>query len=219
VTRVALFVFGAGGHGRVVSEAARHDAGYDLRGFLDDDAHRREGELSGLPVLDGQPALASLEPGALVALGIGDNRARRDVAHALVARGLRLATVVHPSAVVAGGARLGPGTYVGPLAVLHADAEVGSGCIVNSAAVVEHDCRVGDWAHVSPGAVLGGGVRIGEGAHVGLGAVVLPGLALGEWATLGAGAVMIDSLPAGCVAVGVPARVRSVAAASGRDRR
>jgi sugar O-acyltransferase (sialic acid O-acetyltransferase NeuD family) len=203
-----LYIFGAGGHGKVVAEAARWSLAYRVRAFLDDDRHRWGQEWDGLPVLGGRNLLASLEDDAVVALGIGGNVMRAELAEAVLGWGRALATVVHPTAVVARGVGLGGGTYVAPLAVLHTDAQVGRGCIINSAAVVEHDCRLGDWVHVSPGAALGGGVRIGEGAHVALGAVVLPGLALGPWATLGAGAVMIHSLPDYTTAVGVPARVR-----------
>jgi acetyltransferase EpsM len=202
-----LYIFGAGGHGKVVAEAARAGQGFRLRAFLDDDRSRWGREWNGLPVLGGRDTLAALEDDAEIGLGIGGNSLRAELADTIVGYHRRLATIVHPTAVVAGGVALGPGTYVAPLAVLHCDAQVGRGCIVNSAAVVEHDCRLGDWVHVSPGAALGGGAEIGEGAHVALGAIVLPGLALGPWATLGAGAVMVHSLPDYATAMGIPARV------------
>jgi sugar O-acyltransferase (sialic acid O-acetyltransferase NeuD family) len=198
-----LFVLGAGGHGKVVAEAARASGAYDVRGYLDHDRARWGTEWDGLRVASPD----AVDADASVALGVGDNRARAEAMRGLGGR--RVATVVHPSAVVSASARLGEGTYVGPLAVVHADAEVGRGCIVNSAAVVEHDCRLGDYVHVSPRATLGGGVTVGEGTHLGLGAMLLPGLAVGEWATLGAGAVMVESLPDRVTAMGVPARPRS----------
>lgn len=213
--RLALYVFGAGGHGKVVAEAARAGTRYELRGFLDDDARRRGEQWDGLPVVGGREAIASLEEGAEVALGVGANRLRAELARTLAVQGRRLATIVHPTAVVASGVRLGAGTYVAPLAVLHTNARVGRACIVNSGAVVEHDCRIGDFVHVSPRAALGGGVLVDEGAHVGLGAIVLPGLRVGPWATLGAGAVVIRSLPAGVTAVGVPAHARNALGRAG----
>ena len=47
------------------------------------------------------------------------------------------------------------------------------------------------------------------GADVWLGArvVVLPGVTIGDGAVVGAGSVVTTSLPAGCIAVGAPARV------------
>lgn len=201
-----LYVFGAGGHGRVVAEAA--EATRHVHGFLDDDPGLWGRECRGLRVLGGLDALALLEDDAEIALGVGENVARADLARTLLARGRALATVVHPRSVRARGARLGEGTFLGALAVVQVDAQVGRGAIVNTSAVVEHDARVGDFVHVSPRAVLGGGARVGEGAHLGLGAVVLPGLTVGPWATLGAGAVLTHALPGGVVGVGVPARWR-----------
>jgi acetyltransferase EpsM len=207
--RVPLYIFGAGGHGKVVAEAARAGEVYRPQGFLDGNLERKGSQWDGLPVLGGLDVLGSLEEDAEVALAIGANRARSQVALALEERGRRLATVVHPTAVISRGVRLGDGTYVGPLVVLHTDAQVGRGCIVNSASVVEHDVWMEDWVHLSPRAVLSGGVWIGAGTHVGVGAIVLPGLSLGPWATLGAGAVMTRSLPGAITAVGVPARPRA----------
>jgi sugar O-acyltransferase (sialic acid O-acetyltransferase NeuD family) len=206
--RIPLYVFGAGGHGKVVAEAARRSGRFDVRAFLDDD-HRKRGLLwDHLPVLGGLDVVDDLAEEAEIVPAVGDNRGRGRLAEALLARGRRLATVVHPAAVVASGVCIGDGTYVGPLAVLHSDAHAGRACIVNTGAVVEHDCRLEDWVHVSPRAALGGGARVGEGAHVGLGAILLPGLVLGPWATLGAGAVMVRSLPGRVTAMGVPALVR-----------
>jgi sugar O-acyltransferase (sialic acid O-acetyltransferase NeuD family) len=201
-----LYVFGASGHGKVVAEAARRSGMFRVRGFLDDDPRLWDREWDGVPVVGGRDRLALLPPGAEIALGVGDNRARAGVALTAVAKGRLLATIVHPTAVVASGAWIGPGSYLGPLSVVHSDAIVGRGCVVNSAAVVEHDCRLEDFVHLSPRAALGGAVHIGEGVHVGLGAVILPGQSIGAWSVLGAGAVLLRSLPAGVVAVGVPAR-------------
>lgn len=215
--RVPLYVYGAGGHGKVVAEAARACGAYDVRGFLDDDRARWGTEWGGLAVRGGGEALGALEEGARVAPAVGGNRARAELVARLVAAGRPLATVVHPTAVVGAGVAIGDGTFVAPFAVVHADARVGRACIVNTAAVVEHDCVVGDFVHVSPRAVLGGGVAAEEGSHIALGALALPGLRVGAWTTLGAGAVMVESLPGGVTAVGVPARVRPrPAGASGR---
>jgi sugar O-acyltransferase (sialic acid O-acetyltransferase NeuD family) len=208
-----LYVFGAGGHGRVVAEAALST--HHVRGFLDDNPRLWGRECHGLPVLGGLDALPLLESDAEVALGVGENGARAALGRALLARGRRLATVVHPRAFVGHGARMGDGAFVGALAALHVDAQAGRGVIVNTGAVVEHDARLGDWVHISPRAALGGGVQVGEGAHLGLGVVVLPGLAIGPWSTLGAGAVLTHPLPGGVVAKGVPARWPSVLGRTG----
>ena len=50
-------------------------------------------------------------------------------------------------------------------------------------------------------------VEVGAGADIGIGAILLPGAKVGAGAQIGAGAVVTGEIPAGVVAVGMPARV------------
>lgn len=53
-----------------------------------------------------------------------------------------------------------------------------------------------------------GVVSIGNRVFVGANAIILPGVTIGDDTVIGAGSVVTHSLPAGCVATGVPARPR-----------
>ncbi len=198
-----IVVCGAGGHGKVVADMLV-TAGARVLGFADD--RRAVGEkVLGLPVVG---PLASLEPGGIgIALGVGDNAARERVAAELVARGHRLVTAIHPSAVVSRFATIEEGAVLMALAVVNPDARIGRGAIVNTGAVVEHDCVVGPFAHVSPNGTLAGGCHLGELAHLGAGASMIPLTRVGDRSIVGGGAVVIRDLPADVVAAGVPARV------------
>jgi acetyltransferase EpsM len=201
-------VYGAGGHAKVVADAVLA-SGVEVVAFIDDDPVRQATLPLGIPVRPrawlvnyaGDDDLA-------VALGVGDNSARRGIAEQLLAARHRLATVIHPRAVVAPSARVGEGTLIAACAVLNADACVGRGVIVNTAAIVEHDVVIGDFAHISPTACLAGAARLGEGSHLGTGAKVLPGVAVGARTVVGGGALVNRPIPDGVVAYGVPARVR-----------
>jgi sugar O-acyltransferase (sialic acid O-acetyltransferase NeuD family) len=203
-----IYVYGAGGHGRVVADVLRA-ARQPLAGFLDDSACRGRVSNRVLPVLDAMKWMSRTEArdGIGVALGIGDNRARKEVADLCRRSGFKIVTVIHPSAVLSPAARIGVGTVVMPLAVVNADARLGSGVIINTGAVIEHDCIVGDFAHISPNAVLGGSARVGPFSLLGLGAAVLPGVGVGSRSIIGAGAVVVRDIPDDVVAMGVPARV------------
>ncbi|MCC3375556.1 acetyltransferase [Cohnella sp. REN36] len=206
MTRQALILIGAGGHGKVVAEAAAASGKYRIAAIADDkyDSERVEGGVLRVPVSEVPRLIGRLDDVQLF-LAVGANAVRERLEARLGLSAEWYATIVHPAAVVSPSARLGRGTVLLAGAVLNADAKVGRHAIVNSRAVVEHDCDVGDYVHVSPAAALAGGVTVETGAHVGIGANVLPGLTIGAWSTLGAGAAAIRDVPARCTAVGVPA--------------
>jgi sugar O-acyltransferase (sialic acid O-acetyltransferase NeuD family) len=202
----SVYVYGAGGHGKVVADVLRAEACPPV-GFVDDECARST--ILGLPVLGVGDWLAATmkreEVG--VALGIGDNWSRKRIADRCRNHGFQIVTAVHPSAVFSPTSKIGEGTVVMPLAMLNTDSLVGLGVIVNSGALIEHECIIGDYAHVSPNVSLGGRVHIGSFCLLGLGAVVLPGITVGSGSIIGAGAVVVRDIPDEVVAVGVPARI------------
>src|SRR4030095_13567642 len=66
--------------------------------------------------------------------------------------------------------------------------------------------RTSTGVSIGAGAWIGGG-GAGAGAGMGAGAKILDGVVIGMHAVIGAGAVVREEVPAGAVAVGVPARV------------
>jgi len=87
--------------------------------------------------------------------------------------------MIHPTAVVGPGARLGDGVEIGPYAVVEAGAEIGDGCAIGAHAVVGRYVRMGAGNSVGAGAVIGGDpqdlgfkaatesyVRIGNGNRI-----------------------------------------------------
>lgn len=203
MTSAPVLVFGAGGQGRVVAETVQAQ-GRIVDGFIDDGL--AVGTLVlGLPVLGDAAWLAS-QPPRVVALGLGDNRRREQVALLLESQGHTLGVFVHPTAWISPSAKLGAGTVALPRVVVHTEARVGRGVILNTGCIVEHECSVGDFAHLSPAATLGGGAIVGRRSHIGIGATLLHLARVGEDCIVGAGAVVLKELGDGLTAVGVPAR-------------
>lgn len=211
--RTPIFLFGAGGHGRVVFDVIERQGQYQVVAVLDD-AAGSEQMFFGIPVSEGRDRLAQLarlgpERGIVA---IGDNHSRAHMARLVVDAGLGFVTAVDPSAQIGRDVVLGPGTVVMPGVVVNTGTWIGEQVILNTSCSVDHDCRVGAFVHVSPGAHIGGHCTIGEGSHIGIGASVIQGIRIGARVTIGAGAVAVDDIPDGVVAVGVPARpIRSEA--------
>jgi sugar O-acyltransferase (sialic acid O-acetyltransferase NeuD family) len=200
-----ILILGAGGHAKVVADILLCQ-GLDVRGFLDDDPRTWGATRLDLPVLGAISTYKDHAPDGL-ALGIGDNAARKQVVEQMgqAAQGL-WHIAIHPRATIAASARLGRGVVIAAGAVLNPDSVLGDYAILNTGATVDHDCSIGAYAHIAPGTHLSGGVSIGCGTLVGVGASVAPGCSVGEWSALGAGVVVVRDVPGGVTAKGVPAR-------------
>ena len=196
-----IVVIGGGGHGKVVVSTLL-EAGFHVSCVLDDGEQKWGSEILGVPVRG--PVKDAAQHGELGVLAVGRNEDRRHLAEALE---LDWVTVIHPKAWVHPSVRLGAGTVVFAGAIIQPDTAVGRHVIVNTGALIDHDCEIGDFAHVAPGVRLAGAVRLGEGAFLGIGSCAIPRVKVGSWSTVGAGAAVVSDLPAGVVAVGVPARV------------
>jgi len=201
-----LLVAGAGGHGRVVADAARRTGTYAVVAFLDD--LYPEVKASGSWPIVGRLSdmhLHIAEFDSFVA-AFGDAHRRLAMLDQAETRGFRLTSIVHPAAMVADNVGIGAGAVVLAGAVVNVGAVIGRGVIINSGAIVEHDCQIESGAHVCPGARLAGEVVIGNGSWIGIGASIIQGIRIGANATVGAGAACIRDVGDGMVVVGVPAR-------------
>jgi len=84
---------------------------------------------------------------------------------------------IHPTAIIADGAKLAPDVEVGPFSIISAESEIGSGCVIGAHVVLEHRVVLGEGTKVGHGTILGAnpqdlsfdpsrkdsGVRIGKG--------------------------------------------------------
>jgi serine O-acetyltransferase len=95
-------------------------------------------------------------------------------------------------------ARIGKGLRIHHFGgiVIHSDAVVGEGC------TLYHGATLGDLGG------HGGAPLIGNNVMIGAGAKLLGRIEIGDDSLIGANAVVLTSVPAGCLAVGVPAVVK-----------
>jgi serine O-acetyltransferase len=84
-----------------------------------------------------------------------------------------------------------------------------NGIVVHGAVTIGDECRLRQ--NVTIGARrlerVADAPVLGRGVDVGAGAAILGGITIGDGATIGANAVVLADVPAGALAVGVPARV------------
>lgn len=202
----ALLILGAGGHGKVVADAALETGNWDEVVFLDD-AWPEKNIIGCWPIVGNIQELHSWRDRCKDAVvAIGNNQLRMRLQARLVTDGFNVVSVIHPAATVSRYATLGVGSVVFAGAVINVDATIGDGAILNTSATVDHDCILGVGVHVSPGAHLGGGTKVGDYSWIGIGASVKHLTSIGSNTIVGAGAVVLGDIPDGVTAIGMPAR-------------
>lgn len=163
----------------------------------------------------GRPLIVARDwPRRLADMGIrkvlpvtADNRARLAAIARCREAGFELVSAIHPTATILDQARLEPGVWINARAVIGYKAEVFAGAVVNTGAQVDHHAFIEGGCRIDPGVIAAGHATVRRLAIVCTGAVLVNRVTIGEGAVVGAGAVVLHDVPAGCTAVGVPARV------------
>lgn len=199
-----LVLLGGGEHAKVVLDAAMR-SGWNVLGFVDPATAPALLD-AGVEHLGGDDVVEALDAAGVVAVGdTSDGQARGRIALGPPPRG-GWATVIHPSAIVAGDASISEGAVILAGAIVNPRASIGAHAIINSGALIEHDVQVGALSHVGPAVAIGGGATIGARVVVGLGARIRDHVEIGDDAVIGMGAVVVADVEAGTTVMGVPAR-------------
>lgn len=201
-----IFIYGAGGHAKVVAEAII-SCGLIPHAFIDDAAQANQHNLLiGIPIWSPNDPRICFESGRFV-VAVGDNHHRYKIFKKMDMNKEVFLKVVHKTTVSSPSACIGAGVMILANTIINAQAVIGDHVILNSGSITEHDCIIGDFSHIAPGAKLGGEVRVGQGVLIGIGATIAPRVSIGDWSIVGAGSVVLRDIPKYSVAVGVPARV------------
>jgi sugar O-acyltransferase (sialic acid O-acetyltransferase NeuD family) len=206
-----VIVIGGSDQGRQAIDIIEEVGATEVVGVLDRRCDDTD-QVAGYPVLGSDDALAgaaaSTRATAFV-VAIGENFARHRVLVREMARCPQLepVRVIHPSAVVARDAAIGPGSIVMAGAIVSNGCRLGTGALLGTRSSLDHDCVLGDFASLAPGVTTGGGVNIGDRTAIGLGANVIHRVKIGSDSVVGAGALVVADLAERVVAYGVPAHV------------
>ncbi|WP_256013252.1 acetyltransferase [Desertivirga xinjiangensis] len=182
-----LYLYGAGGHAKVVLETAE-ELNIPISGIIDEKIV--VGTLFDYRIF--VPGEVSFSQETLI-LSIGDNSARKQLAEKYEQK--TFTSLVHPRAYVSRRAAIGAGSVVLAGVSINSSVIVGEHVIINTNSSVDHDCTIGDYVHIAPNACLAGNVTVGEGAFIGMGACVKQGIRIGKWAVIGAGSVVLTDVP------------------------
>jgi sugar O-acyltransferase (sialic acid O-acetyltransferase NeuD family) len=182
------------------------EAGFHVAGFVENlDRDRCRDRFEGRPItwIDDVPELASSHVAVCALATTKRSRFTREMEE----RGMRFATIVHPSARVSSRSTLGLGTIVSVGVIVAAHTRIGRHVLLNRGVLVGHHTVIGDHVSLLPGANVAGNCTVGDGAFVGMGALVLDNVSIGRDAVVAAGSVVTKDVPEAAQVMGVPARI------------
>ena len=149
------------------------------------------------------------------------------IADSTIGEGCVVWASVVESSVIEDGATVGPFSHLRPGAHVGRRSEVGNYAEIKNSRLGEHvrqhhmsylgDAELGDDTNVGAGTITANydGVRkhrtiIGKGVFLGVDTMLRAPVTLGDGSKTGAGAVVTRDVPAGKLAVGIPARIREI---------
>jgi len=192
---------------RLALEVNDAEGRWDRIVLLDDDPAKQGHKILDVPVIGPFAALADHRPGDQAVNLVARSTRGRDGARAKIESfGISLTSLVHPSVDIRG-ATLGRAVTIYAGCTISALSTVGDHAVVFTQAVLGHGASLGIGGVLAPGAVVNARVQVGDRAYIGANATVLPDLEVGPEATLSACSAAVGDVPAGRIALGVPAEI------------
>ena len=208
----SIVIMGAGGFARELLWLIESLGDWNILGFVRSEPNGVREQLHGYPnyptVQDFLTNQTSKEP-LYYAFGAGSPKVKKSMDEEARDAGLTIAPpLVFPTVHIHRSITLSNGVVICSGTTLTVDINVGYGTMLNLHCTVGHDTVIGDFCTFSPGVHLSGNVRVEDYVECGTNSSVIPNVTLGEGCVIGAGAAVVKSIPAGKLAVGIPAKVR-----------
>lgn len=208
-TKKNIILIGGGGHCKSCIELIRATGQYNIRGILDLPSELGKNVL-GIEVVgtdDDYSNLHNERNEFLVTVGqIKTPETRIKIFEKLKSINARIATVIAPTAYVAGSAIVEEGSVVMHNTFVNAGVKIGVNNIINTGAIIEHDAVIGNHNHISTGSVINGDCIIGNGNFIGSGSCLVNGIRVNDHIVIGAGSIVINHLLDKGSYVGNPAK-------------
>lgn len=204
-----IIIVGAGGCGREVAnwieDINEVKKTWNILGFLDDNLEAFNNFPNKYPIIgkikDHQP-----RKDVQYAMGIANPSVKKVIGPAMVERGAKFASIIHPSTHIYTEYELGVGLVTYPNSKIATGCRIGDFVTLQST-ILGHDSQLEDYVTVSSSCGITGGTKLHKGCFIGDHACIAVGLEVGANAYVGIGSVVIRDIPENTRAFGNPARI------------
>lgn len=136
-----IIILGAGSHGLEVYELVDSLRIFNKICFLDDIVESEN------VIGKWEDAKSCVEEFPIAIVAVGSEQIRKEWTEKLVKMGYIIPTLIHPTAFVAGNARVGVGAVICARATITSGACIGRGCIVSGGTTVPLGMKLPDWSY------------------------------------------------------------------------
>jgi sugar O-acyltransferase (sialic acid O-acetyltransferase NeuD family) len=203
-----LIIIGASGHAKVIIDIVEKQSTYELIGLIENNPNL-EKKVLGYGILGDESILSeTIYNDVYLFIAIGDNWVRHLVKERIstLYPSVKFATLIHPSAQIAKGVKIGEGVCIMAGAIVNSDSTIDNFTIINTKASMDHDGYLGAFASLAPNATTGGNVSIADYTSVGISATIKHGVQIGKHGVIGGGALVLKNFEDNQVIYGVPAK-------------
>lgn len=199
--RTPIVLLGAGGFAREVYDWVNLET-FSIVALFSENSASGTG-LYGTPVINN---LSNLKLAKFV-VAVGDPLLKMRFVELAIAAGLEPAPpIIHRSAVLGRGNKIGLGSVICPFVCVTTNTDIGKYTVLNLSSTVGHDTSIGEYSTVSPGANISGNCAIGDACYIGTNSAIREKVTIGNHSTVGMGAVVTKSHGMNLTLIGSPAR-------------
>lgn len=201
-----MYIYGTGGHSKVVSHTYLKNYKEKKIIFIDD---KKKKSFLNFDVINFD-FFNSLKLNKNLHIAIGNNSIRKKIFDKLDFKNIILKSIIEKNSYIYNTSLIADGCFVAAKSIIGPNSKIGKSSIINHSSIVDHDVIIGDFSHIAPGSVIGGGSQIGNLSLVGSNSVILPDLKIGNNVIIGSGSVVTKNIPNNTLVFGNPAKKKNI---------
>ena len=206
-----IIIIGGGGQAGVIYDCIKAQGEYEIIGYSD----KAKGSLfkekikyfGNLKELINKLKKKAYK-GTFLTIAIGENYIRKKIYENLKKNVLDLkwATIIHPSASISSGVKIGTGSQILNGSILCYKTIISKHVCINTGAIIDHDNFFDDFSSAGPGACTGGNVKVGKLCFLGINSTVKHKIRIKENTVIGANSFVNLNCEANSLYFGTPAK-------------
>ena len=158
-----LLILGMGQYGNIAKDIAEVSGCFDKIDFLDDNNDSAIGKIYDLE------NFSHNYKWAIVA--IGNASKRKELLDLLRKKGFKIATLIHPSAIISQYSKVNDGCIIEPYAIVNPECVIGKGTYICAGSIVNHNSVIGDFCHLDVGCIVSSNTKVQDNTNIECGVI------------------------------------------------